>query len=238
MNSILKLLPALLLVLSLFSGLAVQPAYAQRLLQGRVDKADDNIRVQRPGNMGDALPGRTESTRLQRAEPMEAPSFKGSLVDTNSFRQPLSGRAQDDGVQLGLLKPNDFANLPNKFDIGAEHGSKEMVLAWEKWHKQLSEAIYTRWSEMADTPGRATIHLTVTRNLQVIPVVVSSSGSGRFDRGLLEAINSLNGNPGLTFPRKSMRDKVEFETDYVAATDVKSGYSWVKNDFEKVRENY
>lgn len=238
MNSILKILPALLLVVNLFFTLAVQPAEAQRLLQGRVDKADENTRVQRPGNMGDGLPGRTESTRLQRSEPVEAPSFKGSLVDTSTFRQPLSGRAQEDGVHLGLLKPNDFANLPNKFDIGAEHGSKEMVLAWEKWHKQLSEAIYTRWSEMADTPGRATIHLTVTRNLQVIPVIVSSSGSGRFDRGLLEAINSLSGNPGLTFPRKSQRDKVEFETDYVAATDVKSGYSWVKNDYEKVRENY
>ena len=91
---------------------------------------------------------------------------------------------------------------------------------------------------MADTPGRATIRLTVTRNLQVIPVVVSSSGNSRFDRGLLEAINSLNGNPGLNFPRKSQRQQVEFETDYVAATDVKSGYSWVKNDFEKVREHY
>lgn len=236
MNSILKLLPALLLIANV--GFLNQPASAAELLRGRVERADENTRVQRPGSMGDRLPGKVETTRLQRAEPMEAPNFRAGLVDTNAFRQPLAGRAQDDGVRLGLLKPNDFANLPSKFDVGAERGSKEMVLAWERWHKQLSEAIYTRWSEMADTPGRATIRLTVTKNLQVIPVIVSSSGSGRFDRGLLEAINSLNGNPGLNFPRKSQRDKVEFETDYVAATDVKSGYSWVKNDFEKVRESY
>ncbi len=237
MNSILKLLPAFLLVANI--GFLNQPAMAQKLLKGNVQHVDENTRLQRPtGNLGDRLQGQTESTRLQRGAPVEAPSFRGSLVDTNSFRQPLAGRASDDGVNLGLLKPNDFANLPNKFDMGAERGSKEMVLAWERWHKQLSEAIYTRWSETADTPGRATVRLTVTRSNQVIPVVVSSSGSGRFDRGLLEAITSLNGNPGLTFPKKSMRDKVEFETDYVAATDVKSGYSWVKNDFEKVRENY
>jgi outer membrane biosynthesis protein TonB len=237
MKSILKLLPALLLLANV--GFLNQPAMAQKVLQGRVEHADENTRLKRPaGNLGERLPGQVESTRLQRSTPMEAPSFKGSLVDTNTFRQPLAGRATDDGVQLGLLKPNDFANLPNKFDMGAERGSKEMVLAWERWHKQLSEAIYTRWSETADTPGRATVRLTVTKNNQVIPVVVSSSGSRRFDRGLLEAISSLNGNPGLTFPKKSQRERVEFETDYVASTDVKSGYSWVKNDFEKVRENY
>lgn len=237
MKSILKLLPALLLVANI--GFLNQPVMAQKILQGRIERADEHTRLQRPtGNLGDTLKGQTESTRLQRSTPVEAPSFKGSLVDTNTFRQPLAGRATGDDVHLGLLKPNDFANLPNKFDMGAERGSKEMVLAWERWHKQLSEAIYTRWSETADTPGRATVHLTVTKTNQVIPVVVSSSGSRRFDRGLLEAINSLNGNPGLTFPRKSQRDKVEFETDYVAATDVKSGYSWVKNDYEKVRENY
>lgn len=237
MKAILKLLPAFVLVANVVA--VSSPAMAQKVLQGRVEREDAITRLQRPaGNLGGNQAGRVESTRLSRAEPMEAPSFKG-LVDANQFRQPLSGRASDGGAPtLGLLKPNDFANLPNKFDLGAERGSKEMVLAWERWHKQLSEAIYTRWSETADVPGRATVRLTVTKNLQVIPNVVSSSGSRRFDQGLLEAINSLNGNPGLNFPKKSLREKVEFETDYVAATDVKSGYSWVKNDFEKVTERY
>lgn len=236
MNSILKLLPALLLLTGVFA--ASEPALAQNVLKGRIEREDEMTRIQRPAGNANNFQGQAQSTRIGRGEPVEAPSFRSGLVDTNSFRQPLAGRAQDDSVKLGLLKPNDFANLPNKFDVGAERGSREMVLAWERWHKQLSEAIYTRWSEAADTPGRATIRLTVTKNLQLIPVIVSSSGSRRFDDGLLEAIASLNGNPGLTFPRKSQRDKVEFETDYVAATNVKSGYSWVKNDYEKVRENF
>ncbi|MCC6978691.1 MAG: TonB C-terminal domain-containing protein [Candidatus Melainabacteria bacterium] len=236
MNSILKLLPALLLLTSVFT--AADPAQAQNVLKGRIEREDEITRIQRPAVNSNAFQGQAQTTRIGRSEPVEAPSFRGGLVDTNAFRQPLSGHAQDEGVRLGLLKPNDFANLPNKFDVGAEKNSREMVLAWERWHKQLSEAIYTRWSEAADTPGRATIRLTVTKNLQLLPVIVSSSGSRRFDDGLMEAITSLNGNPGLTFPRKSQREKVEFETDYVAATNVKSGYSWVKNDFEKVRENF
>lgn len=236
MNSILKLLPALLLIANLL--VPFQPVSA-KTLEGRVEQEDAQTRLQRPaGNFGGPMQGQAESTRVPRTGPVEAPSFRGGLVDTNTFRQPLSGVAQQDDPRLGLLKPNDFANLPNKFDVGAERGSKEIMLAWEKWHKQLSEAIYSRWSETADTPGRATIKITVTKSLQIIPEVITSSGSHRFDRGILEAINSLNGNVGLTFPRMSQRDNVQFETDYVADTNVQSGYSWVKNDYEKVRENY
>jgi hypothetical protein len=54
----------------------------------------------------------------------------------------------------------------------------------------------------------------------------------------MSAISSLNGNPGLTFPAKSQRNSVSFEADYVAGANVQPGYSWVKNDYEKVRENY
>lgn len=238
MNSLKKLIPVALLIVNV--GLASPPVLAQNVLKGRVEREDAITRLQRPAFSGAAQTAQPESTRLSRGEPMPAPSFKGRLVDTTAFRQPLAGRASDNGnVSLGLLKPNDFASIPeDKFNLGADRGSKEMVLAWERWHKQLSEAIYTRWSQGADSPGRATIRLTVTKNLQVIPVVVSASGSKRFERGLIEAITSLNGNPGLSFPKKSLRDKVEFETDYVASTDVQSGFSWVKNDFEKVTEHY
>ncbi len=111
MNSILKLLPALLLIANV--GFLNQPASAAELLRGRVERADENTRVQRPGSMGDSLPGKVESTRLQRSEPREAPNFRAGLVDTNAFRQPLAGRAQEDGVSLGWVKPNDFANLPS-----------------------------------------------------------------------------------------------------------------------------
>jgi hypothetical protein len=48
----------------------------------------------------------------------------------------------------------------------------------------------------------------------------------------------LNGNPGLTFPSQSERQSVSFEADYVAATDIKPGYSWVKNDYEHIQHGY
>ncbi len=71
-----------------------------------------------------------------------------------------------------------------------------------------------------------------------MPRLVRSSGNFEFDQGLMLAVNSLNGNPGLTFPSQSERQSVSFEADYMAATDIQPGYSWVKNDYEHIQKNY
>ncbi|HEY9786847.1 MAG TPA: hypothetical protein V6D17_15765 [Candidatus Obscuribacterales bacterium] len=208
------------------------------VLQGRIEKEDVNTRIARPlsGSAAAGAPAAAPPLRIQR--PTQSP-LSGSLVDTTAFRAPLSGRVKDENVSLGLLKPNDFASIPpSKFNLGTERGSRELVLAWERWHKQLSAAIYERWSETADVPGKATLRVTVTKDRKIIPTIVHSVGGRHFERGLLAAIMSLDGNPGLTFPSKSRRSEVTFETDYVASTDVTPGYSWVRNDFEKVREHY
>jgi hypothetical protein len=173
---------------------------------------------------------------------MPAPDFRGKaitgLVDTASFR-PLAGRATRDDAKLGLLKPSEFGNIPNsKFDLGSERGSKELTLAWEAWHKQLSAAVYKTWSDIASVPGEATLRITVTKNRQITPMIVRSSGNFEFDQGLLVAVNSLNGNPGLTFPSQSQRQLVSLEADYVAATNIHPGYNWVKNDYEHVEQKY
>lgn len=221
---------ALMLVTALAS---IVPVSAE-VLQGRIEKEDANTRISRPA----AGAGGNGGAPLRIARP-KGDSLRGGVADVSAFKTPLAGRAQDEGFSLGAVQPGDFASIPpNKFDLGAERGSKEMMLAWERWHKQLSAAIYQRWSEMADSPGKATLRITVTRDGHITPVVVQCLGGRRFERGLLAAIMSLDGNPGLSFPSKSQRPQVTFETDYVASTDVQPGYSWVKNDFEKVRENY
>jgi hypothetical protein len=66
---------------------------------------------------------------------------------------------------------------------------------------------------------------------------VRPSGNPAFDQGLLDAIYSLNGNPGLSFPSQSQRQFVSVESDYVAGHNIAPGYSWVKNDYERVRED-
>lgn len=215
------------------------PARAD-VLQGNVQKSDTLMRLQRPGgNPGGTTTTDPNSFRIER--PMPAPPINNGLrglVDTTAFSAPLKGSANEADPRLGLLKPAQFGNIPNsKFDLGADRNSRELTLAWEAWHHQVSAEVYRRWSEVACVPGSATLRLTVTRNRTITPVLVRPSGNPMFDRQLIETIMSLSGNPGLTFPSKSERTSVTFEADYVAATDIQPGYSWVKNDYEHVRHD-
>jgi hypothetical protein len=211
-----------------------------KVLQGNVE--DDDMKLSRPSTeSGNANDNNDGSLRIQR--PMPAPPVSGGrlagLVDTGAFSKPLQGNADKNDGRLGLLQPGQFGTIPaNKFDLGADRGSRELVLAWERWHHQLSQQIYDRWSEVATVPGEATLRITVTRFHHLTIQVVRSSGIPAFDRVLLSVIQALDGNPGLNFPAKSERQQVTFEADYVAGTDIQPGYSWVKNDYEKVRKDY
>lgn len=236
MNKLVGLVAASLTLLTV-----VGTAADAELLQGSASKDDELLRLGRPSNSqsGGVNSG---SVPLRLGRPMPAPDFHGKtitgLVDTSSFR-PLSGSATRSDGKLGLLQPAQFGSIPNsKFDLGAERGSKELTLAWEAWHKQLSAAVYQTWSDIASVPGEATLSITVTRDRQITARMIRSSGSIEFDHGLMAAVNALNGNPGLTFPSQSERQSVSFEADYVAATDIKPGYSWVKNDYEHIQHGY
>lgn len=203
-------------------------AVSGKVLQGGVE--EENLRIQKSGK---SQAGKADSgLRISRT----AAPLKGSAVDATAFAQPEN--PQSDALKGGLVDTSDFAKAPPKnFDIGAERESREMVLAWEKWHHQLSQAIYTRWQRIARDPGKATIKVTVTRNMHISAQVLGSSGSPEFDSTVLEAIESLDGNPGLTFPSKSERQVVSFDADYIAGSNVHPGYSWVKNDYEHIRED-
>lgn len=215
--------------------MAFAPMAGAKVLEGSITKEGEGAtRLTRPSaanqSVADEAPPVAPPRLARPAQPMTG------LVDTSSFSGG-SGTARPDAMRLGAVKTDDF-NLPRGFDLGAERGSHELTLAWEKWHKQLSQIIYERWSAIADEPGRATVRVTVDRNRQIQVVFISSNGSGRFDRKLRSVIEGLNGNSGLTFPAKSQRPIVSFEADYIAAQNVTPGYSWVKGDYEKVREQY
>jgi len=200
-----------------------------KTLKGGVE--EQNLRLA-PG--GRALQGKTSGEGLRVARPPRA--LEGSAVDATAFAQAQTPRA--DALEAGVVDDNAFAQPPKNFDIGAERGSKELVLAWEKWHHQLSEAIYTRWQRIARDPGKATLRVTITRDRRITAQIMRSNGGPNFDAVITEAIETLQNNPGLTFPDKSQRNHVSFEADYIAASHVKPGYSWVKNDYEKVNQSY
>lgn len=217
--------------------LALLPAHAE-VLQGSVTKTGIMMRLARPGSADmPGVDGPPLAPAIRLTRPTANLQSSPGIVDTAAFKPALSGQAREDELRLGVVKPDEF-QLPRGFDLGAERGSRELTLAWEKWHKQFSQAIYDRWSSAADEPGRATVRVTVNKDRQVTVAFMNSNGSRRFDRKLESVIAGLSGNPGLTFPSKSQRSVVSFEADYIAAHNVTPGYSWVKDDYEKVRQHY
>lgn len=195
-------------------------------------------------------------TRLKR-------TAAGSAADSSQFElntapsaipvaPPRIKRPEVTNAFTGLVDKAQFATLPpaasaptlsgsaqnNRFDIGAERNSRTLTLAWESWHKQLSREIYSRWQEVAFIPGRATMAVIVTRDRHIIAKITQASGNRRYDSVLIDVVNSLEGNPGLNFPAGSQRKEVSFEADYIADTNVRGGYSWNKNDYETVQQNY
>jgi hypothetical protein len=203
------------------------------ILKGSVQEEDAITRLARPSNNN----GKAQSGSLRIDRPTSAPLT--GLVDTDKFSNPLSGNLKSDSADLGLVQPDKFQNLSaNKFDVGADRGSRELMIGWERWYKQLSGAIYGRWSQVADIPGHAIVRITVTNERELTAILVKSSGSSAFDSGLVNAILTLNGNPGLTFPVGSQRKSVSLESDYIAGTNIEPGYNWIRNDYEKVQESY
>lgn len=224
--------------MSLVMGaVACLPAARAEFLQGSVTKDDAIMRINRP--TGQPLQGEANVNRIARPAPsFTAQAAVPGFVDTSAFA-PLAGRANQTAFNAGVVKSDAFkVPPPKKFDLGAEAGSKELVLAWERWHKQLSEAIYSRWSSRAREAGQASVRVEVTKNRTIRATILTSTGSEDFNEVLMDSISGLNGNPGLTFPTKSRRDRVAFEADYIAARNVRPGYSWVKNDYERVRDSW
>jgi len=217
------------IIFSLMISLNTQAhaAGAGAVLKGGVRLENGTTRLARPG--GNAAPTLSTADAIPVAPPRKSTlggGVQGSgLIDRTAFATlpagPLSASAQEQN---------------SRFDIGAERSSKKMTLAWEAWHKQLSSEIYARWQEVALIRGRATMRVTITRDHHVIAQLTSPSGIRRFDSTLLDVVNSLDGNPGLSFPAGSQRQQVSFEADYIADTDVKGGYSWTKNDYETVQQ--
>lgn len=227
-----RIITSLMLLLTLLTLPNIsQPGMAQTL-QGNVSHEDYRIRRNVEASKTQQMQGAPPV-----APPLRLSRPQQSAVDTTAFSTPLTGTATSQD-NAGIVQSGSFAELPKTFDIGAERNSRELVLAWEKWHKQMAGEIYRRWSQRARSRGRAVMRITVYNNRTILAEMVESGGGQEFNNTLISTVMSLSGNPGLSFPAKSTRQKVSFEAEYIADRNVDPGYSWVKNDFEKVHQEY
>jgi len=202
----------------------------------RIHRNDlDNSSINSPAEQ--EAPKRAHRRIHREASPAPPNLTEAKGVDLGAFEDPPT----QDSHQENLLATFEGSYKGPDFDIGADRNSKELVLAWEKWHKQLCKTIYMRTRRrlsFSQAIGTATASITIARNNEVTVSLESSAGDPQISRAYLSAINSLNNNPGLTFPEKSKREFVSFRYSFIRATNITPGYDWIKNDFETVKTEW
>ena len=194
----------------------VLPTRAQ-VLQGGVD--EESYRLA-PAN------DRKEEKDGAKANPLRLARAAVDDVDRTDLAKPETAPLQ------GILDDSQ----PNSFDLGAERESEAMVLAWERWHHQLSAVMWQRWHAVNRYKGRAEIKITVTRDQHLTVECLKRRGCLEFENTILQVVNGLDLNPGLTFPADSQRQSVTFVTNLVAG-NVPAGFTWDKRDFETVQKH-
>lgn len=218
-------------------------ATCKELIKGRVVRENAAEQGAPMETMDDSLPGTPGKTerhprRIRKVEPRPDEDSKGgdnSIVKIDDFiGQPQKAKRGEVHSISAEMNPSGI------FDLGADANSKELVLAWERWHKQFCGTIYNRTCRRtANFPGMsgsATCRITVMRNQDVDVQLLNTNGSPQIAQCYVDAVRSLIGNPGLTFPEKSCREYVTFEYSFIRSPFVRPGYDWKHNDYETVQE--
>lgn len=171
-------------------------------------------------------------------EPTTAP--KQSEISVEDFMPPpdLNGQQRPFQIEANQAATNDVPS--HSFDIGTDRNNRELVLAWERWHKQFAATVYTRTGRRlpAGAVGLASLTITVTKDHHISAEPGHAKGSPLVAQCYLQAVLSLEGNPGLTFPSGSERDVVSFLYTYAQGLLPYSGYDWKHGDVETIRHEY
>lgn len=224
-----------LLLLLLVNSLCVSNA---QVLKGRVDQSDEvQTRVQRRTQSDEARP--SPQNPMVTSDPSAVPRTRVvRRISPPQDQLATEPQASSQGKeQQGKYAPEDFAFKPReKFDLESERGSRELMLAWELWHKHVMAEMYRRLPNVfIGAPGSCAFKMTVTRDRRVSVEILTTQGNPRVTQELLSVAYSLDSDPGLSFPSESQREEVSFSHVYLRARNITPGYTWTKNDYEVVR---
>jgi len=225
--------------------LSVGTAYGSDLLHGKIQQSDRSQRIQRPKlpNAAAAKPTGNSSG---------AASNLKSFVDTSDFdfAKKMSRELPRTAVVPCFPEP---AAQSDKKAIASGATDSELLIAWEQWHKRVSEAIYQNWVRNSKVLGVAHTTIRVTRDRHITVTVhdVSVDQPGlifahslgfspdklerEFQDEVIQSVEPLDGSSILDFPEKSRRLDVSF-TPYFRKQG-QSGYDWKKDDYERVPVN-
>jgi hypothetical protein len=179
-------------------------------------------------------------TRIHRFDDVQLNEQTPAPIKTRIHRSGVgnSGSQTDPGndmlPEFAKVDPNLFtATTAKPFDLEAESNSRELMLAWDLWHKQLSQAIYKRVPLIAI--GGCAYQLTITKNHHIAIKILQTVGSPLVRDEVIRAAQSLDGNEGLSFPAGSRRQVANDYLTILCGPNVRPGFDWQHGDVEKIR---
>lgn len=117
-------------------------------------------------------------------------------------------------TSLRKLPAMQFSSAQNQ--TVAEPEDTVSVLEWDKWHTHFAELshepILKSMSSAGNPTGFNTVEIAVN-NKHELSVRIVKSGNEAFDRAILQAYSSLDGNAELQFPAGSRRKTISFQID-------------------------
>ncbi len=215
-------------------------------LTGHLERRDKVVRFKRPGGDLPLLPSALKALGIAESSkahilPLRASDF---VFNFNA----CSPRAAEDPAALA----GEATDSPA---LDSEAESADLIIAWEAWHKRVSEAIYSNWLCHSSLPGQATCTMTFTcdRHVSVkvenvdlpsgVGLLLAARGNyGReqaleevFARQVEDTVAALNNSPILAFPPGSRRTEVVEHTSFKYGIDEGGGgYTWRKGDVERI----
>lgn len=234
------ILPQMILLLAMALGPSV---CAQGKMEGHVEAGDVYVKLSRPVRIKPAPPVATSAHLPSFSGAFVAPQQKKmeAAIDSRDFL--LGGKASE----LAGDEESIFAGEAGKNSrsgAGAEDQSRELVIAWERWHKAVAAAIYSRWRTYGIVPGEEKVKMTFYRDGELkfefsgynaFSEISEDDLRNRmeFEENINRTLHSLNHNPILAFPPKSQRKKVVLESLFSSHYGCGlSGYSWKRGDYE------
>jgi hypothetical protein len=216
------------------------------LLQGEVHQSDHLTRIKRPDTLP-LLQSATHSAQGQKSD------RKSALIDLNDFEfakkmiaAPRVPRMDNTAFAADLQPPSQEPfHQPQRSEVD----DREMIIAWEQWHKRLCEALYQNWTRFSFglVPGSAHTTITVTRNHNITVTVGEidvdpraavffhvSDPQETFANRVLTSVRILDGSALLEFPARSRRTEVTITPNFEASIGNSSGYDWKHGDIERV----
>lgn len=217
------------------------PANAQqKTLKGRVESRTGN-RLSRP-----AMPA---SPLGDVFDNIGKPGQAGGKLNAQAAKKdPLDALKKDDFNFRAQLMQSSKNDPEETKAAEADQKDRDLMIAWDAWHKRVCEAIQRNWIAEPHIPhGDEKVAVNITRDGRVhfhmLNYQHQTPSSELFDTKREHEIefeaavaNTLRGierKKVLIFPAGSLRKQVEFTARFQTDAD-SEGYTWKQGDYEKV----